>query len=111
MTAENHGGGTRKRIVTQWELACLAGTSTRVIERLVWFEIIEPMETEPERHFLIDVLPQVARALRIREHLGVSWSSLSLVLDLLERIERLESRGMNDRIGGTGMPMREYVDE
>jgi hypothetical protein len=111
MMAEKHGGEARKSIVTQWELACLAGTSGRVIERLVRFEIIEPVETEAEQHFPIDVLPLVARALRIREHLGVSWSSLGLVLDLIERIERLESRGMDDRIGGTGTPVREYVDE
>ena len=104
MATEKHGGEQHQKIVTLRELACLAGTSRRVIERLVWFEIIEPVQTEPERCFPVDILPHVTRILRFREHLGVSWSSMGLVLDLLERIEALESQLSNDRSRGTKRP-------
>lgn len=97
MVADKHGGEPHQNIVTIRELACLVGTSRRVIERLVWFEIIEPVQTEPEHYFPVDILPLVTRILRIREHLGVSWSSMGLVLDLLDRIEDLESQRVNGR--------------
>ncbi|MFH1998340.1 MAG: chaperone modulator CbpM [Planctomycetota bacterium] len=96
MAEDEHGGKPQKNLVNLRELACLVGTSRRVIERLVWFEVIEPVRTEPEECFPVDILPRVTRILRIREHLGVSWSSMGLVLDLLERIEILESRRGND---------------
>jgi hypothetical protein len=96
MTADKQGGEARQNLVTLQELAFLAGTSRRAIERLVGFEIIEPIRTEPERVFSVEVLPRVTRVLRIRQTLGVSWSSLGLVLDLIERIEILESKGGHD---------------
>jgi hypothetical protein len=79
------------------ELACLAGISRRVAERLVVFEIIEPARRDPEYYFPVAILPRVHKVLRIREHLGVSWSSMGLVLELLERIEILESQLMDGR--------------
>jgi hypothetical protein len=104
MVTDEQGGEPHKSIVTLRELACLAGTPRKVIERLVWFEIIEPIQTEPEHCFPVDILPLVTRILRIREHLGVSWSSMGLVLDLLERIEMLESQLFDDRSKGTKRP-------
>ena len=80
-------------LLTIRELAFLAGTTPRVIERLVSFEIIGPARSEPEPCFATDVLAHVRKAVRMHEQLGVSWSSMGLVLDLLHRIETLESRG------------------
>lgn len=99
MEADKRGGDPQANLVTLHELACLAGTSIRVIERLVRFDVIEPARTEPECFFAVDILPRVARVLRIRENLGVSWSSMGLVLDLLERIEILDSGGTDELSG------------
>ncbi|MBN1670377.1 MAG: hypothetical protein JXR37_05065 [Kiritimatiellae bacterium] len=73
------------------ELAFLAGTSRRIIERMVWFEVIEPARSEPEPGFPPQAVARVRRVLRIRDELGVSWSSMGLVLELMERVAQLEA--------------------
>lgn len=80
-------------LLTIRELAYLSGTTPRVIERLVSFEVIGPACSDPEPRFAPDVLTHVRKAVRMHEHLGVSWSSMCLILELLDRIETLESRG------------------
>ena len=77
--------------MTVHELSCVTGLSERIIQRLMSIEVIEPDERTPEPCFRTEVVVRVRRIRRLHVELGVSWSSMPLVLDLLRRIEELES--------------------
>lgn len=74
------------------ELAWLAGVTPQMIGELLEWDLIVPCERDPEPWFAVEILPQVRKAVRLHRHLGVSFCSMGLVLDLLERIEQLEQR-------------------
>lgn len=78
------------RHLTLEQLAALSGASRRVVERLVSLELIERVWVDGQPLFPVEQLSLVRRILRLRFDLGVSWSSMDLVLHLLERLERLE---------------------
>ena len=52
--------------------------------------LLDPRGEGDEPTFGPEALPRVRRMLRLRRDLQVGWTSLGLVLDLLERVERLE---------------------
>ena len=83
-------------MLTVHDLSCVTGLNERIIQRLISIEVIEPDERTPEPCFRTDVIVRVRRIRRLHVELGVSWSSMPLVLELLERIEQLES-GLPDR--------------
>ena len=83
-------------MLTVHDLACLTGLSERTLRRLITIEVIEPDERTPEPCFRTEVVVRVRRIRRLHVELGVSWSSMPLVLDLLRRIEDLE-RHVADR--------------
>ncbi|MBU0715535.1 MAG: chaperone modulator CbpM [Verrucomicrobia bacterium] len=74
------------------ELACLAGATPQMISDLLEWDLVAPCERDPEPWFAMEILPQVRKAVRLHRDLGVSFCSMGLVLDLLERIEELERR-------------------
>ena len=74
------------------DLAYMTGTRKRIIERIVSLELISPCRQDPEPCFEPEIIPIVKRLIRLHHQLGVSWSSMGLVLALLERIDELESR-------------------
>ena len=74
------------------ELAWLAGATPQMISELLEWDLVAPCERDPEPCFAVEVLPQVRKAVRLHRDLGVSFCSMGLVLDLLERIEELERR-------------------
>ena len=74
------------------ELAWLAGATPQMISDLLEWDLVAPCERDPEPWFAVEVLPQVRKAVRLHCDLGVSFCSMELVLDLLERIEELERR-------------------
>ena len=74
------------------ELAWLAGATPEMIGDLLEWDLVMPRERDPEPWFAVEVLPQVRKAVRLHRDLGVSFCSMGLVLDLLERIEELENR-------------------
>ena len=78
-------------MLTVHDLSCVTGLSERIIQRLISIEVIEPDERTPEPCFRTEVVVRVRRIRRLHVELGVSWSSMPLVLDLLQRIEELES--------------------
>lgn len=82
----------QKDIVTISELAYFMGAQRRILERLVILEVIEPVSSEPEFSFSVEILPHLKKIMRLHHELGVSWSSMGLVLDLLDHIEELESK-------------------
>ena len=81
-----------KEAITITELSYYVGTRKRLLERLVTFEVIQPVRNEPEYYFSVDQIPRIKKILRLHDDLGVSWSSMSFVIDLLERIENLEKQ-------------------
>ena len=75
-------------LLTIRDVACLAGTTARAIQRMLSFDLIEPARTAPEPCFRCDVIVRVRRMRRLHVELGVSWSSMGIVLELLDRLER-----------------------
>lgn len=79
-------------MLTVHDLSYLTGLSEQTLQRLIALEVIEPREQTPEPCFPTEVVTHVRRIRHLHVELGVSWSSMPLVLDLLERIDELESR-------------------
>lgn len=73
------------------DLAGQCGCQVRVVERFFRLGVIEEVERRrQEPLFGGRAVDRMGRALRLRRDLRVGASSLGLVLDLLERIEKLE---------------------
>ena len=79
-------------MLTLAELAYLAGTSPQLIEQLLECDIIIPVAKDPEPLFPAELLPLVGRIIRLHFGLGIDFSSIPMVLDLLDRIADLEKR-------------------
>jgi hypothetical protein len=77
-------------LVTLSELAYSSGTSTMMIRQLVQEQLIQPASLEPEPCFDSTIFQRVRKMVRLHRQLGVGVESIGLVLDLLDRIERLE---------------------
>ena len=84
--------GEREKVLTITELAFYVGAPPQVIKELVEVELISPCMNEQEPCFHTDILPVVRRLLRIHKSMEVSVSSLPLILDLLDRIEKIEDQ-------------------
>ncbi len=82
----------QKDVITITELSYFLGLRKRFLERLIMLDVIEPLADEPEFSFPIDLIPQIERMIRLHDQLRVGWSSMALVLDLLNRIEEMEKR-------------------
>lgn len=83
------------------EVADSAGCHPRMVEQFVRFGVIEAARPgAPETMgFTFAALRRLRRGLRLRRDLGVPVSAMPLVLDLLERIDDLETevRRLKDR--------------
>ncbi|MBL7077136.1 MAG: hypothetical protein ISS31_06675 [Kiritimatiellae bacterium] len=79
-------------MLTVHDLACVTGLGERIIRRLIALDVIEPHKQTPEPRFRTEVVTHVRRIRRLHVELGVSWSSMPLVLELLDRIEELETQ-------------------
>jgi len=56
---------------------------------------VDPVDLndEPEQwRFERDVVPQINKIIRLRNELGINYSGIGVILDLLERIDFLETR-------------------
>jgi hypothetical protein len=91
MKPKKNRTASKKCLLTTKELAFLAGTSPRIVERLLSFEVLCPECAKPEPAFKPETLGHVKKAIRIHEQFGVAWSSVGFVMDLIRRIEVLES--------------------
>ncbi|NCC51180.1 MAG: hypothetical protein EOM20_08190 [Spartobacteria bacterium] len=76
--------------ITVSELAYCAGTSRVMIQKMIQEELITPAKRTPEPVFETSIRPHVCKILRLHGQLGVGLDSMSLVLNLLDRIEQLE---------------------
>jgi DNA-binding transcriptional MerR regulator len=80
------------------QLAEAAGLSAVDLGRLVHLGLIEP--DVPDTHeFTADTAARLRRMLRLHRDLGVNLTGAAIIVDLLERVERLEAR-LVDHAGG-----------
>ena len=92
--------------VTLSEVAYHCGLHPELIERLVRIGLIDYAEHDAhgEALFDADVVPLIRRILRLRNHLGVNYAGIGVILELMARIESLESdvRELENRVFGRG---------
>ncbi len=79
--------------LTTTEVASHCGIHPELIERFVNLGLIDPSgQTEGEFMFRFEVVPLVRKIIRLRNHLGINYAGIGLVLELMTRIEELENR-------------------
>jgi chaperone modulatory protein CbpM len=81
----------RQRLLTLDQVAERCGLHPVLVKRLVTLGVIEPIGDAIPLYAPETVL-NLQRVMRLRRDLGVNYSAAALILDLLERIEELESR-------------------
>ena len=77
------------------ELSSETGLPDHRLRRLLVLGVIDPSPdggAAGELLFPATVLPRIHRLMRLHDDLRLNYASLGLVLDLLERVERLECR-------------------
>jgi chaperone modulatory protein CbpM len=80
------------------ELAAAAGISPARLARLVRLGLVAP--TAPgAREFTAASAARLRRMLRLRDDLGVNLAGAAIIVDLLERLERLEAELARVRAG------------
>jgi MerR family transcriptional regulator/heat shock protein HspR len=88
--------------LTLAEVAYHCGLHPELIERLVRIGLIDYVarDVNGEILFQAEVIPLIRRILRLRNHLGVNYAGIGVILELMSRIETLENhvRELEDRI-------------
>lgn len=72
------------------ELSECCGIEVEHLYEFYRLGLIDPLAASPELIFDCGTVLKVKKIVRLRQDLGVNLSSMGLVLDLLERVERLE---------------------
>ena len=80
------------------QLAEAAGLSAVDLGRLVHLGLIEP-DVPGTRKFTADAAARLRRMLRLHRDLGVNLTGAAIIVDLVERVERLEAK-LVDHAGG-----------
>lgn len=93
LTVEDGGPLGTMVTVSLAELAGRCGCRVDVLRRLVSFGLVDPVpgHADPPR-FPDNAVSRVARALRLKQDLGLNLNALALVMELLDRIEELEDQ-------------------
>ena len=73
------------------EVAARCGLHPAIVERFVALGIIAPIAGTGNR-FAPEVTLRIQRVLRLRRDLGLTYASMALVLELLDRIDELETQ-------------------
>jgi chaperone modulatory protein CbpM len=73
------------------QVAEAAGLSHLDLHRLVRSGLVEPVAARGTLEFTADTPARLRRMLRLRRELGVNFTGAVIIVDLLERIERLEA--------------------
>ncbi|RLC33854.1 MAG: hypothetical protein DRH32_00170 [Deltaproteobacteria bacterium] len=77
------------------EVAMRCRTHPGLVHRFVRLGLVDPVDTHgrPEQWlFRSEAVPLIAKIIRLRNELGINYSGVGVVLDLLERINTLENR-------------------
>ena len=72
------------------ELAERSRIQCEVIQSMIDWDLLEPVETDPRPIFNVAVIPRLWRIIRLKEELGSNWNGIGVILDLLEKIDKLE---------------------
>jgi DNA-binding transcriptional MerR regulator len=72
------------------ELALAAGISPATLARLVQLGLVEPITVMPSE-FTAATVARLRRMLRLHADLGVNLVGAAIIVDLVERLERLEA--------------------
>ena len=92
--------------LTLEEVAYHCGLHPELIERLMRIGLIDYEERNADGDVLFhaDVVPLIRTILRLRNHLGVNYAGIGVVLELMARIESLENqvRELESKIFGDG---------
>lgn len=84
-------GRTERERLTLEGLAEQTGLHPTLIEHFVEYGLIEPAERTGEQlRFDVDCVLRVRKIERLRHDLGANLASVEVILDLLDRISRLE---------------------
>ncbi len=82
-------GMARQRGFSPPELAAAAGTSVATVARLIRLGLLEPAEGAAE--YSSATAARLRRMLRLHRDLGANMIGAAIILDLVERLERLQS--------------------
>lgn len=83
-------GMTQQRGFSLRELAASAGTSVATVARLVRLGLVEPADGE-STEFSPTTATRLRRMLRLHRDLGANLIGAAIILELVERVERLQS--------------------
>jgi MerR family transcriptional regulator, heat shock protein HspR len=76
--------------LTRTELAAAVGIRPTLLTRLVQLGLVEPV-APGAAEFPAASVSRLRRMLRLRAELGVNLTGAAIIVDLLERLERLEA--------------------
>ena len=78
-------------LLTYEELSIAAGIRPTVLARLIRLGVVEPARPD-SAEFTADTLARVRRMLRLHAQLGVNFTGAAIILDLLDRLHRMERK-------------------
>jgi DNA-binding transcriptional MerR regulator len=76
--------------LTTAELAAATGIRPALLARLVRLGLVEPV-APGAGEFVASTVSRLRRMLRLRADLGVNLAGAAIIVDLLERLERIEA--------------------
>lgn len=81
---------TGERRLSRGELAAAAGVTPARLDHLVRLGLIEPVPGRPDE-FTVETALRLRRMLRLNADLGMDLFDAAIIVDLLERVDRLEA--------------------
>ena len=80
--------------ISEHELCQYMGIGGDVLKVCLEWEVIDPPNMNREGHPIYHsrTVDRLGRALRLHRDLGVNWVGISIILDLLERLELIEQQ-------------------
>lgn len=87
--------------LTVEQVAFIVGIKPRIIKYIITHEIIKIEDNSIQPTIHVKCIPRLKKVVRLHYDLGIGWNSMGIILDLLDRIDELESAG---RIGDWTCP-------
>lgn len=79
-------------LLTIYEVSHFVGLHPDMIRRLFMLGLIDPRVEEPDMLFEDSVVTRIDKIMRLKSDLGINLAGCGLILDLLDRIDRIERR-------------------
>ena len=79
-----------EELLSAGDLARLARLHPEMVDKLIDWGLIDPVEHEPHLLFPETAVPRIWRIMRLRQDLGINWAGIGVVLELLDKIDQLE---------------------